>query len=317
MKAFISYSHKDTKYRERLSVHLKPLERLGGIQTWYDRKLYVGDDLGASIDENLHDSDIFIAIVSPDYLASYYCYEKEMTAAFERHARGEMQVVSIIVEPCVWQSTPLGKLKAVPEDGKPVSDWSNPNNAYVDVVRELQKLISRPSVAASARKAKPAKPTHKEPESQVFVAPKYRTKKTFSKIDKLKFVQSSFEIIANRLEEWVAEINNVNGVQAHFESMDKDRFYLAIVNRDRGNRTAERTVFLKSDSFALADISIVHKRTKESNSVNGGFSVSHDDYEMFFQETMSFTSRNARLSADEAAARLWESMLVQAEITYV
>ena len=46
---FISYSHKDKEYLERLQVHLKSLERDGIIDYWDDTKIsYLGnhkDDL--------------------------------------------------------------------------------------------------------------------------------------------------------------------------------------------------------------------------------------------------------------------------------
>ena len=319
MKAFVSYSHKDQKYRERLGVHLRPLERSGLISVWYDRKLHAGDNIDESIDENLADSDLFIAIVSPDYLASYYCFEKEMDAAFKRHSEGKMQIVSIIVEPCIWHETPLGSLKALPEDGKPVSEWSNPNNAYLDVMRELRRLLATETAStkrlASTIDASTIDNGQKNG-ARGTAAPKYRTKKSFSKIDEIKYVRSSFDLIRAKISEWCDEINQVDGIQAHFENMEKDRFYVAIVNRDRGNRTAEKTVFLQNNSYGFGAICTVDQRSKESSAMSGGFSVESDDYELYLEETMSFGSKS-RLSAEDAASVLWDSLITRAEIDRV
>ena len=41
-QVFISYSHKDIKWLERLQVHLKPLEKLGTIKRWDDTLIEPG-----------------------------------------------------------------------------------------------------------------------------------------------------------------------------------------------------------------------------------------------------------------------------------
>ena len=107
-QAFISYSHRDEKALERLHTHLATLRREGKITAWYDREILAGDDIDSAIGSNLTKSQIFLALVSPDFLASNYCYEQEMAKALERHAECSLRVVPIIVEPCDWKTTPLG-----------------------------------------------------------------------------------------------------------------------------------------------------------------------------------------------------------------
>ena len=141
MKAFISYSHKDDMALERLHTHMAVLRREGKIEAWFDREILAGGDLDAEIDEQLESCGLFLLLVSPDFLASDYCVGREMGRALERHHAGEAQVVPIIVQPCDWKSTRLRKLKALPQDGKPVSEWTNENNAYIDVIKELRRVL--------------------------------------------------------------------------------------------------------------------------------------------------------------------------------
>src|SRR6185437_8083890 len=141
-KLFISYSHRDEKALERLHTHLAMLRREGAIVAWYDRAILAGDDIDNEVDANLADSDIFLALVSPDFLASKYCYEREMTKALERHDAGALRVVPIILEPCDWNSSPLGKLKALPKDGKAISIWANQNVAFLGIVEELRRVLA-------------------------------------------------------------------------------------------------------------------------------------------------------------------------------
>ena len=80
--------------------------------------------------------------MSPDFLASEYCYEREMERALERNAHDEARVIPIIIEPCDWRSSPLSRLRVLPRDGRPISEWGNPNSAYLDIVTELRRIVA-------------------------------------------------------------------------------------------------------------------------------------------------------------------------------
>ncbi|MDD9981588.1 MAG: toll/interleukin-1 receptor domain-containing protein [Gammaproteobacteria bacterium] len=150
MKVFISYSHRDEEAVRRLKTHMAVLERDGKIETWHDRRLLAGSTIDREIDAQLEGCELFLAVVSPDFLASDYCYSREMEAALGRHHGGETRIVPIIVEPCDWRSTPLGEIKAVPRDGEPIAKWENPNDAYLDVVNELRRIIDENETKAGA-----------------------------------------------------------------------------------------------------------------------------------------------------------------------
>ena len=81
MKVFISYSHKDAGALDRLHTHLAMLHRDGQIEAWYDREILAGADVDQEIIERLEASELILLLVSPDFLASDYCYEREMTRA--------------------------------------------------------------------------------------------------------------------------------------------------------------------------------------------------------------------------------------------
>ena len=83
-------------------------------------------------------------MVSPDFLASSYCIDTELKHAIERQNSGSAIIVPIIIEPCDWHSiSELSNIKALPQDGKPVSMWTNPNSAWLDVVKGLKQIVSR------------------------------------------------------------------------------------------------------------------------------------------------------------------------------
>src|SRR5262249_6530577 len=78
VRLFYSYSHKDETLRNELETHLKLLQRQGLLETWHDRKIEAGEEWKQKIDTNLERADIILLLVSADFMASDYCYEKEL-----------------------------------------------------------------------------------------------------------------------------------------------------------------------------------------------------------------------------------------------
>jgi hypothetical protein len=140
-RVFISYAHHDEPQRRRLDVHLAPLRREGLILPWNDRMIDAGADWAGEIDRNLAAADVVLLLVSADFVASDYCYEKEMRLALERHARGEARVIPIIVAPVDFAKTPFAKLQALPRDAKPVSTWSQPDEAWLDIAMGVRRVV--------------------------------------------------------------------------------------------------------------------------------------------------------------------------------
>jgi hypothetical protein len=162
LRIFCSYSHKDEEYVNDLRDSLRGLERQGLIEWWHDRQIVPGWEWEEAIDKNLRTADVVILLVSRDFMASDYVYEKEIDKAIERQARGEARVIPIIVRPAAWEETSFGKLQALPKDGKPVTTWPNQDEAWLDVLRGIRKAVGellrerheQAATEAAKRKAK-------------------------------------------------------------------------------------------------------------------------------------------------------------------
>jgi len=130
---FISYSHRDEKLRDELETHLKLLARLGVISTWTDRKIIPGGEWSQEIDRRMSAADIILLLVSADFIASDYCWGKELSMALLRHQNGEATVIPIMLRPCDWHGAPFGKLQGLPKGMKPVTAWDDRDSAWTDV----------------------------------------------------------------------------------------------------------------------------------------------------------------------------------------
>ncbi|SRR5260221_504522 len=140
---FFCYAREDEALLNKLKTHLRPLQRQGFIDVWYDRDISAGTEWEQEIKEHLNSAQIVLLLVSPDFMNSEYCYSIEMKRALERHARGEAKVIPVILRPVYWHGEPLGKLQALPTDGKPVTDldWHNQDRALYDVTAGIYKVV--------------------------------------------------------------------------------------------------------------------------------------------------------------------------------
>ena len=106
LEIFFSYSHEDEPLMRELNKQLVILQRIGLISSWNDRVIKAGEDWRHKIDEHLSSANIILLLISPDFIASDYCYEEEMKRCLERHDSKGARVIPIILRPVEWTDTP-------------------------------------------------------------------------------------------------------------------------------------------------------------------------------------------------------------------
>jgi len=148
---FFSYSRRDEELRIELEKHLKPLERAGMIECWHDRHITAGRCFDDDINEQIRRADIVLLLISPDFLSSDYCAEKEVTVALKHQSDGQCRVVPVILRPADWRSE-FGHLEALPTGGIAVTEWLDWDKAFLDIterIRDIVKEFRQPSATAS------------------------------------------------------------------------------------------------------------------------------------------------------------------------
>lgn len=97
---FISYSHRDREYLDRLLVHLKPLEKDGLIDLWIDTRLRPGDRWKKEIEKALSKANVAVLLVTADFLASDFITDNELPPLL-RNAEGQgTRIIPLILKPC-------------------------------------------------------------------------------------------------------------------------------------------------------------------------------------------------------------------------
>jgi hypothetical protein len=141
IEILFSYAHEDEKLRNELEKGLSVLKRQNRIVCWYDRQISGGKPWEEAISTHLNTADIILLLVSRDFIASDYSNRVEVKQALERHEKGEVRVIPIILRECDWHDEPFAKLQALPRDARPVTDWSNIDNALYDVAKGIKKVV--------------------------------------------------------------------------------------------------------------------------------------------------------------------------------
>jgi hypothetical protein len=143
VKIFCSYAHKDRSIARDLKAHFASLERLHSLFFWTDKEIQGGEEWEQAIREHLDSAQIILLLISPDFIASDYCYSKEMKRAMERHKQKEAWVIPILIRHVAhWRDAPFGKLQVLPAGGKPIIDrsWTR-DYALSRVVEEISQAI--------------------------------------------------------------------------------------------------------------------------------------------------------------------------------
>ena len=97
---FISYSHTDVEFLDRLLIHLKPLEKNNQLEIWVDTRLRAGDKWQKEIEKALERANVAILLVSADFLASDFITDNELPPLLKNAEERGVRVVPLIVKPC-------------------------------------------------------------------------------------------------------------------------------------------------------------------------------------------------------------------------
>jgi hypothetical protein len=143
LKIFYSYAHEDEALRAQLEQHLASLKRRGLIEEFHDRFIAAGDDWNADIQAHARAADIFLLLVSAAFLASDFIYDVELKMALERHSKGEVIVIPIILREVDWSGAPFAHLQALPQFGKAVTSWSNTDEAFANIAHGIREVVER------------------------------------------------------------------------------------------------------------------------------------------------------------------------------
>lgn len=303
-KLFFSYSHKDEDLRNELETHLALLKRQGILSSWHDRRITAGKDVHGSISSELQSSQIILLLVSANFLASDYCYEKEMEYALEKHGDGNAIVIPVILHPCDWHSAPFGQLRATPTDGKPVSMFANQHEAFSIIARDVREAAKTLHVPEGEEERGLNKAIDvPKPQTR---SSNLRIKRTFDDHERDQFLDDSYEYIARYFDGSLQELSARNSdIKTRFKRLGATSFSASIYSA--GNRIAECAVWYEARQYGSPMIAYSNSSSTPGTSYNEALHVHDDGYTLQLQPLgmQTWTQPDGALSQEGSAEYYW------------
>ncbi len=138
---FISYSHKDQRYFQKLVTYLSTLQKTGKIDHWSDTQIAPGTEWRPQIMHHLQNDQIILLLISADFISSDFCYDIEMQQALERHKKNQARVLPILLRPTDIVGLPISDLQILPSGQKPVSRWPSVDDAFENITMGIRRAI--------------------------------------------------------------------------------------------------------------------------------------------------------------------------------
>jgi len=143
---FISYSHRDEEWKDRVVTHLRVLEMEEMLNVWDDRRIDAGDDWQPEIEKALNAASIAVLLISANFLTSKFIKNEEVSRLLDRRTKEGVRVIPLIVKPCAWTQVKwLAPIQGRPKDGRPLSG-GNENQIDTDLAalaNEIASIIKR------------------------------------------------------------------------------------------------------------------------------------------------------------------------------
>jgi hypothetical protein len=312
IKLFFSYSHKDEQLRNELETHLALLRRQKVISSWHDRRITAGKDLDQSIDFNLETSQIILLLVSANFLASDYCYDREMARAIEKHNDGSALVIPVILHPCDWQSAPFGHLKATPTDGKPVSMYANQHEAFAIVAQDIRQAAKALSTSESTSDAQQLNATTSSGVSREERSSNLRIKHKFVDHERDEYMEDSYEYMASYFSGSLEELSARNShIKTRFKRMNSTSFVAFVY--ESGKRIAQCLVWYSERGSVPPAIYYSESGDVQDNSYNESLSVTDDGYTLQLKPLgiQSFGNHGDSVLSQQGAAEYYWSLFIR------
>jgi len=136
-KFVIIYAPEDEPHCKMLNRHLNVLKLMKKIRV-YNVNETLATDLVAQAKAEISDADYLLVLITVNLFNASDWFEVMYNALGEGR-----RMIPIRIEKADFEGTGLEKLKSLPSMGKAVSEFTNTDAAYTDIVSELKKLLPK------------------------------------------------------------------------------------------------------------------------------------------------------------------------------
>lgn len=140
---FISYSHKDKRWLQKLHMVFAPLIRDDKLHLWSDAQIKPGNIWREEIQQALAGAKVAILLVSPHFLASDFIAKYELPPLLKAAKQNGLTILWIAVSACLYTETEIVHYQAVNNPSKPLDSFRPPqmHHELVGVCEQIKKAM--------------------------------------------------------------------------------------------------------------------------------------------------------------------------------
>lgn len=142
---FISYSHLDKKWLDKIKETLAPAIRSEKLDVWDDTLIQAGskwrDDIQAALDH----AKVAILLVSQAFLASEFIASEELPSLLNAAEKEGLIICWVLLENCLYDRTAIKDFQAVHDLSRPISSLSAAKRSEVldQIARKVLEALQR------------------------------------------------------------------------------------------------------------------------------------------------------------------------------
>lgn len=141
---FISYSHKDATWLQKLKMFLRPLEEKELIRVWDDTEIQPGSDWLQEIRTALESARVAVFLVTQNFLSSAFIQNEELPALLEAAQNRGCVIFWIAISSTTFEDSPLAKFQGANRPDQPLDLLSEPeqNKVFVEIYEKMKKAVA-------------------------------------------------------------------------------------------------------------------------------------------------------------------------------
>lgn len=140
INVYICSSPKDDEFTTGLLTHLTLLQQRKLIQIWHESLIKPGEDRKLAATDQLNRAAIILVLISSDFLAE--TDTNSIDTILNRRSSGESVVIPVLVRAAYYSATAFEDLKPLPSSAQPISQWSNRDDAFLEIASSVADIAS-------------------------------------------------------------------------------------------------------------------------------------------------------------------------------